>query len=165
MHQFHRNVVWPSSSHLCIRILEYLLKFSDISSNVNLWTTLGLEENCYKRTQSLNAALFVHTGEFVTNVLGMNVAYVNTKPATSKVGKLATNTVPGVILLPSQKTFLIIFRRLFNVRYIGDISTIRYFIVFEMHIHLPLALRPVLCTNKLSIFYFMCGICRLATDN
>jgi len=73
MLQFNQYVVRTSSTQLCIHVRELHLNSSDICSNVHLRIALELEEIRHQQTQSLNAALFIHTDKHVPNPLGISL--------------------------------------------------------------------------------------------
>lgn len=98
---------------------------------------------------------FIHTGELVPNVFAIKVRqYQIRNRLTQRTSDQCRS--PGAITLPRQKILLIIFRRLFSVRYIGtfpqSVNNWHHITLLEMHIHLPFPLGPVCLTTSLSTF-------------
>ena len=97
----------------------------------------------------------------LTSLSQMSLAslYVNTQAASGLTQRTPNQRRrPRIIPLPRQQIFLIIFRRLFTVRYIGtfpiSVNNRHPIILFEVHVYLPFPLDPSGYTNKLFDFHF-----------
>ena len=96
----------------------------------------------------------IHIEELVPNVFDMAVRQYQIRNRLTQRTRVQRRR-PGVIPLPSQQITLIIFRRLFSVRYIGTFpQSVKnwYSILFEVHVHWHIHLAHLVAPTIFSTF-------------